>query len=377
MTRIKLQKVDIRDRTPKYLQAQDILIAAIRSGQLQPGEKLPSTADICELVDISLITAQKALGGLVHAGWLRREVGRGTFVRDDVRAASNGEGVLSVGLLFPPHVNIDDYYHSTLINALRHEARSASRQIEFFFHDQYDLPKRQSPQTGMICVHPPLEESESVERIARRCPVVLLGGTLPGSGVPFVDCDNRAAARQAVRHLLDLGHRRFIVLTGPTNLTNSRDRLAGAAAELAERGLSLDAQTVLSSSDSVILDDDTRKQFEQALVGPSRPTAVFAGGFYLALTAMQLVRRAGLGIPEEISMIGFDDPPSAALLAPPLSTVRQPLPAMAQLALRWLCDNAGAPGASLAASLPAELVRRASTGPVPAGSPVRRSRPRE
>ena len=73
-----LPKVSIDDPRPKYLQARDILVDAIRSGRLTPGAKLPSTAELSQIIDISLITAQKALEGMVEAGWLRREVGRGT-----------------------------------------------------------------------------------------------------------------------------------------------------------------------------------------------------------------------------------------------------------------------------------------------------------
>lgn len=78
---LKLPKVDQRNPLPKYLQAQAILLGAIRTGHLPPGSKLPSTKDIGVLVDVSLITAHKVLEGLAALGWLRREFGRGTYVR--------------------------------------------------------------------------------------------------------------------------------------------------------------------------------------------------------------------------------------------------------------------------------------------------------
>jgi GntR family transcriptional regulator of arabinose operon len=212
---IALSKVDHRDPTPKYLQAREILLDAIRTGRFAPGAKLPSTEEISALIDVSLITAHKALGGLVELGWLRREAGRGTYVRDDVDPVNGVRPQLSVGLLFDhqEHVNIDDYYHSSLINGLRRAARADSaRHVEFFIHDGFDLHHKATKRdVAAICIHPPLESQPAVERLARRHPLVILGGTLPGAGVACVDCDNQSGARQAVRHLLELGHRRFMV----------------------------------------------------------------------------------------------------------------------------------------------------------------------
>lgn len=361
-----LSKVDRSDPTPKYLQAREILIEAIRSGSLAPGTKLPSTKEISTLFDISLITAHKALEGLVETGWLRREVGRGTYVRDDINPEQAVQGDLLIGLVMDPHVNIDDYYHSTIINTLRQEARTAARRVEFFFHDRFDLRQRSTKQdTCAICIHPPLEMQERVEALAMERPVVVLGGAFPNEHVTTIDCDNVGGARQAVRHLIELGHKRFMVLSGPMNLSNARDRANGAMDELAAHGIRLADIDKPVSQDSVVLDDNTKAALEERLRQPDRPTAIVAGGFYLALAAIQSVRAAGLSIPEDVSLVGFDDPASAPLLDPPLTTVRQPLPEMAATAFQSVCA-AVADGREMQPSvkLATELIVRKSTGPM-------------
>lgn len=351
---------------PKYLQTREILIAAIRSGVLTPGCKLPSTKEISTLVDVSLITAHKALEGLVEAGWLRREVGRGTYVREDVDPANQVQRQLFVGLLFDQHyhVNIDDYYHSTLINGLRRAARSDTRSVEFFFHDRFDLRDKGRKDVGAICIHPPLESQAAVERLAERYPVVVLGGAFPEGRLVTVDCDNESGGRVAARHLWQLGHRRFMVLSGPMNLSNARDRARGATAELMAHGLHLAPCDLPVSKDSVVLDEETMAHIEKRLTVPDGPTAVIAGGFYLALAVLQAVRRAGRSVPADVSVVGFDDPPSAPLLAPPLTTVRQPLDEMAARAYTLLrqaiVDKYSMP---TSCQLPTELVVRSSTGP--------------
>ncbi len=366
---LTLDKVRRRSVVPKYQQAREILIGAIRSGQLAPGAKLPSTKEISAIVNVSLITAHRALEELVEMGWLRREVGRGTFVREDIDFHKSAERELSIGLILEHHdqLNIDDYYHGTLISGLRREARRDSCHVEFFFHDRFELRgRKRHGAVGAICIHPTLERQASVERLALKHPLVVLGGTFPGGGVCSVDSDNDAGARMAIRHLLSLGHRRVMVLSGPLNLSNSRDRADAAVAELAANGLRPEPRDLLVSRDTILLDEATSGQIERRLRERDRPTAVLAGGFYLAMAVMQIARKARLEIPYDVSVVGFDDPASAALLDPPLTTVRQPLEAMAARAYVMVRDALlGGAIKPQNVKIPPELVVRSSTGPLP------------
>jgi len=361
--------VQRRDGVPKHQQTREILIEAIRSGRFAPGSKLPSTKEISSLVNVSLMTAHRALEDLDAMGWLRREVGRGTFVREDIDLQKDQIREISICLILEhsENLNIDDYYHGTLINGLRKEARNDSCQAEFFFHDRFHIRGgRRHAEVGAICIHPTLERQSSVEELARRHPLVVLGGSFANTPVACVDSDNEMGGREAVRHLLSLGHRRILLLSGPYSLSNSRDRAEAAVAELAAHGIRLRPQDLLISRDTIAPDDETKACLERAFAGPDRPTAVFAGGFYLALAVMNMVRNRGLRIPQDVSIIGFDDPASAALLDPPLTTVRQPLEALAARAYVSVRD-ALLSGTMRATSvrLPPTLVVRNSTGPAP------------
>ncbi len=365
---LNLPHVDRDDPTPKYLQAREILIRAIRSGVLAPGTKLPSTKKISSLIDVSLITAHKALEGLVQMGWLRREVGRGTVVRDDGHPALSLPQYLAIGLMLDQRdpATVDNYYHSTLINGLRREARGDSQKVQFFFLDRYDLREKVRPDLGLVCIHPPLEAQREIMRLAERYPLLVLGGTFPDPHLASVDSDNENAARAAVRHLITLGHRRFMIVSGPLNLSNARDRIDGATMELRTHGLSIAPSDLPVSADSVVLDNATRRQIEQRLAAREHPTAIIAGGGHLALAAIQCVRRAGMRVPGDVSVVGFDDPASAMLVDPPLTTVRQPLEAMAGCAYRLIRDAIVSHRTVIeSVRLPAELIVRESTGPAP------------
>lgn len=361
---LKLRQVDRADPTPKYLQAQRILAEAISVGALPAGSKLPSTKDIGALVNVSLITAHKALEGLAEAGLLRREAGRGTFVRDDVHESLAQKQQVVIGLALDARANLNDYYHSSILDGLRRAARCDSEAIEFYFQDHFRPPRRRSG-GGVICIHPPLEAERQVARLAERVPTVVLGGSFSDVAVGCVDCDNRKGAGDAVRYLFELGHRRFLLISGPTSLSNSRDRVDGAEAALQSLGVGPGDYATLVSADSVIVDDETQAELYRRLRGEERPTAIVAGGYFLALAAMHAVRQLKLAIPEDVSVVGFDDPEAAPLLHPPLTTVRQPLPEMADMAFRMLRRMIAGEGVDTGTiTLPTHLIVRQTAGPV-------------
>ncbi|MBN2445774.1 MAG: substrate-binding domain-containing protein, partial [Phycisphaerae bacterium] len=164
---------------------------------------------------------------------------------------------------------------------------------------------------------------------------------------------------------LTLGHRRFMLISGPLSLSNSQDRVDGVRAELTDAGVQIADEDFIISRDAVVIEPGAAEQVARRLRESDRPTAVIAGGFYLTLGAMQAIHKAELSIPRDVSMVGFDDPVSAALLNPPLTTVRQPLEEMARRAYQVIfrAMNDGTNGMSFD-RLPAELVVRDSTGPV-------------
>ena len=124
------------------------------------------------------------------------------------------------------------------------------------------------------------------------------------------------------------------------------------------------------------VDEAVREGIRTALRLPNGPTVIFAGGYYLALSAMQTAHQAGLRIPDDVSVLGFDDPPSAALASPPLTTFRQPLDQLGARAVQKLLECAkGVRPDPLHEYLSMELIVRESTAPptpaahVPAQSP--------
>jgi DNA-binding LacI/PurR family transcriptional regulator len=215
-------------------------------------------------------------------------------------------------------------------------------------------------------------------RTRNRPLVVLDQPALPG--VPLVGIDDTAGAEAAVAHLLALGHRRLAVLgmplqpdhrDGPADAARQagatypvmRRRLAGAAAAVTAAGLSWDDVVVVESAANE--PDAGARAIAPALSGGRAPTAVFACSDQLALGVLRSARTAGLRVPDELSVVGFDDSSAAQSTDPPLTTVRQPLRSRGQevgaLVRALLLRAETPPDPELA---PVHLVVRGSTAPV-------------
>ncbi|WP_051765410.1 LacI family DNA-binding transcriptional regulator [Saccharothrix syringae] len=197
---------------------------------------------------------------------------------------------------------------------------------------------------------------------ARGIPFVVFDPTveLPDD-VPFVGATNWAGGRSATRHLTGLGHRRVAVVAGPDHVLCCRARYDGYRAAMEAADLPVDPALVVRA-------DLTREAGHAAARGllalPDRPTAVVAGNDLQALGVYQAAREAGLRIPEDLSVVGFDDLPVAALVDPPLTTVHQPLVEMAAAATELaLALGRGERPAQVGLELATTLTVRRSTAP--------------
>jgi LacI family transcriptional regulator, galactose operon repressor len=180
---------------------------------------------------------------------------------------------------------------------------------------------------------------------------------------------HRDGARQVADHLVELGHQRIGVLTGPANLLTSRERLQGFRERLRTLGHPLDPDRVEHSDFSR---DGGRAATLDLMRRHPDLTAVFALNDMMAVGALVALRDdLGRSVPDEVSVVGFDDVPLTRDLHPPLTTVHLPLDEIGELGMRFLIEDRAALST---VRVPATLVRRASSGPPPTVRPARRPR---
>lgn len=215
---------------------------------------------------------------------------------------------------------------------------------------------------GVILVTSTMESPVISELRKLKVPTVVIdpsGG--PTGDLPTIGATNWAGGMAATEHLLEQGHRRIGLITGPADMWCSRARLDGYRAALESAGLNADDALTVRG------DFSHESGFAQArllLAAADPPTAVFASSDQMAFGAYEAIRQAGLRVPEDVGVVGFDDLPEARWMSPPLTTVRQPLADMGAVAARTVLRlAAGQAIDSPRVELATELIVRESSAP--------------
>lgn len=215
---------------------------------------------------------------------------------------------------------------------------------------------------GVIFVMSDVAVTQGQQLLSRSIPFVIVdtAGETPAS-VPTVGSNNWNGGLLATRHLLELGHRRIAVISGPTDVLCSRARIAGYRSAHDERELPVRPELIRHGNFRI---EAGLEHGLELLNLPQRPTAIFAGSDIQAFGVLKAARRLGLRVPEDLSVVGYDNLPIAEWAGPSLTTVHQPLHDMAGTATRMLLDLArGITPATTRVDLATELVVRDSTAP--------------
>jgi DNA-binding LacI/PurR family transcriptional regulator len=200
-------------------------------------------------------------------------------------------------------------------------------------------------------------------------PVVVVGRDFHHDQVDFVSADNLTGGFEATRHLIDLGHRRIGFIGATLNNKGSLKRLQGYLNALEAHDIDIDERLITGRRDaaSEVPGYSTERMgyegMKRLLSLPKRPTAVFARNDFTAVGAMTAIKEAGLSIPKDLAIVGFDDIPLAVHTVPPLTTVRQPMRLQGQLAAEMLVSRIAGkePRQRIERILNCELIIREST----------------
>ncbi|GAA2702666.1 MULTISPECIES: LacI family DNA-binding transcriptional regulator [Actinoplanes] len=218
---------------------------------------------------------------------------------------------------------------------------------------------------GVIFVTSDVAEPVHSELHRLRVPVVIIdpaGGA--ATDVPTIGATNWSGGRTATDHLIGLGHRRIGFIAGPKDLLCSRARLDGFRAAMEAAGVPLDPDLMEQGN---FLNESGFQAGGRLLDRPDRPTAIFASSDQMAFGVYEAARRRGLRVPDDLSVIGFDDLPDACWASPPLTTIRQPLAEMGSLAARTVLRlSRGETIETPRVELVTKLMVRESTAPLAA-----------
>jgi len=253
---------------------------------------------------------------------------------------------------------VEDVAHSagvgTVVSAIHRRAASAAQWLQ-------NLRARTTD--GVIFVTSDLTPPMHAELRRLDVPMVVVDPAgLPAIGVPTIGATNWAGGMSATEHLLSLGHRRIGFIAGPKRLLCSRARQDGYGAALAAAGIDLDPALIQQGD---FYHESGFAGGRGLLALKRRPTAIFASSDQMAFGVYEAARQRGLRVPDDISVVGFDDLPESRWASPPLTTVRQPLAEMGLTAARTVLRLArGEEIETPRIELATELVGRVSTAPL-------------
>lgn len=327
-------------------------------------------ADIASEVGVSVPTVSKVLNGRTDVAEATRARVEAALERHDYRkpvaTRGPGNGVRLLDLVFHAADNlwaqeiikgVEQVCGPERVGVVLSELGGSHRPPQEWIDDV--MARRP---LGVLLVMSGLDAKQRHQLASRAIPFAVVDTQgEPPAGVPTVGSNNWNGGLSATRHLLNLGHRRIAAISGPDDMLCSRARVDGFRSAHDELGVPWDPALIRWGG----FDADSGARYGLELLDrPDRPTAIFAGSDYQALGVLRAARQLGLRVPEDLSIVGYDDLPISQWIDPGLTTVHQPLREMAGLATRMLLTlAAGGDPPSMQVELVTELVIRASTAP--------------
>jgi LacI family transcriptional regulator len=224
---------------------------------------------------------------------------------------------------------------------------------------------------GLILIGPSFSR-EAAKLLPTHTPFVALHANCPMPNVVNIECDDERGAQKLVNHLVAQGHRRILHVMGPKGFAGGERRFLGYRRALSDSRIAFDKDLLISGNLTVKSGRDAIRQWLKQHIGDPLPHAIFAVNDNTAAGCLEALSEIGLRVPEDISVVGFDDTLIARTTVPPLTTVRQPLHGMGQQAVEVLLAQIRGMGAPLAGGaikpivFPVDLVLRESLGRLPA-----------
>lgn len=265
--------------------------------------------------------------------------------------------------------DIANPFFTTVARGVEDVASDAGFTVIFCNTDESEIEEQKylqvllQQQVDGILLVPARSTSDSVAVIRKQnTPVVVLDRRVPlQAGVDIVRCDSEGGAYQLTRLLLDLGHRQIAALSSSPYVSTSEDRIAGYRRAMAEAGLSPEAAQIFYGA---FTQASGYEMAQRALAAWPRPTALLAANNLIAIGALKAVRDAGLRVPEDIAMVGFDDLPAGLVISPFFTVAAQPAYEMGQKATQLLLARLSgeSPTACQEVVLPIDLIVRQSSG---------------
>ena len=330
---------------------------------------MPNINDVVRLSGVSKSTVSRVINNYPHIAPDKRA--RVLKVMDEIGYTPNksaqrlrGQTTTTVGVIVPRIVNP---FFSYLVESIEKEGyRRGFQTLIFQSHEDSEreidfLNLLKHKQVDGLIMTAYENDWESISSYLKYGPIVLCNEYIAEQIVPMVRIDQLAASYEAVKHLIENGHRKIAYCTGGlfSDAGKDKDRNHGYQKALKEADIDMNPNWILIKRHTI---EDGRRVLHQILDMKNRPTAVFTGSDEVAAGIIKEASDKGVRIPEDLAIVGFDDQPLAKLISPELTTIRQPVSEMGHKAMDILIERiTGKNSENTVHTLPYKLIIRGST----------------
>ena len=327
--------------------------------------------DVARRANVSAMTVSRVLNNSAHISRKARErveiaIAELGYVPNELARSLRFKQTSTLALIL---TDITNPFFTTIARGVEDVASDAGFNVIFCNTDESEGEQQEhltvlvKKQVDGVLLVPAQSKPDAVIYLQeRRVPVVLLDRRVENCAVDSVRCDSEGGAYRLTQLLLDQGHRQIAILTGSEKVSTAVDRVIGYRRALDEAGIAIDERYIIYGE---FTQPSGEEMARQALRLSPPPTALFAANNFIAIGAYRALRAGGYQIPEQISLVAFDDLPSALVLEPFLTVAAQPAYEMGrkatELLLARLADTASAPAQEII--LPTEIIVRQSSCP--------------
>ena len=339
-------------KTLKWKEILDELQEEIVKNNLHSGDKFHSLKEVCIKYDVSLITAKRVFSELENDCWIKKTRGKGTFITKS-RLPVVIKLILSHGDS-PEQIHKSTYSTLRVYNGILEAAKEAGIQVQTFGNFPFWKDSRNEYFVFLTGI-----DKKSLSDVSRKNTVVLAYSLEQKKCCSTVRSDLQKGGYIATKHLLSLGHTRIGFVTGLLSDPWLTSRFEGYMKALGENRINLDWKLI---QETVFLQsEETHKAVKRLLSLENPPTAIFATNDTRALHILEYCSMNNIKVPEDLSVIGFDNVPECEISSPPLTTIETNLFQQGKEAVFLMLELAGKKSGNRDILIEPELVVRNST----------------
>ncbi|MGB5716908.1 MAG: GntR family transcriptional regulator [Gammaproteobacteria bacterium] len=312
----------------KYLFAQNKIKQAIKN--LKIDERLPGERVFAKELGISYMTIRKAVENLVEEGVLYKIPKKGTYVADPDKVELKYIGYFLDSSI---KAGVSSPYYSMIFSALEREASKRGYALSYFTDSAESVSQKilEKVDGVIISCFPRIENL--VQKIHEKLPVVCIDNRSPDESIPSLTIDNFNSVVDSVNYLCSLGHERIGFITGLDDSDVGKKRLAGYLSALKNHGIDEDTSLIFKGDYTF---ETGRTGADYFLSLNTRPTAIMCANDTMAVSAIKELSRRGLKVPDDMSIVGFDNIVISSQIIPALTTVSVPFEDIAKQAVALL-----------------------------------------